>query len=413
MQDGYTLNYVYDALGRLAGLKDANGAAIVSYSYDAVGRVSRVDNANGTSTAYQYDGAGDTTSVVNTAANSSVLSSFSYSYSLSGLVQSMTTLEGTTNYGYDGNGQLVSVQLPGGRTLVYQYDASGNRISVKDSGITTTYTTNLLNEYTSAGTATYGYDAAGRVISRTDSSGTTTYAYDAAGRLIESLSPTGSWSYEYDVLGNMSATTHNGVRTENLIDPTGSGDLIAQYVGGTVAASYAYGLGLASQTTSGGAAYYSFDASGNTADLTGASGAVLDSYSYLPFGQVLKSSGSVDNPFTFVGQFGVSADGNGLYYMRNRWYDPQTGRFTKPDVLGLDGGDVNLYRYTSNNPVNEIDPSGTIGEQLAINLVATFRAGLFNGLDPNTAPLLKEAFDVVAPPTRQRQQPLREDVPCR
>ncbi len=34
-------------------------------------------------------------------------------------------------------------------------------------------------------------------------------------------------------------------------------------------------------------------------------------------------------------------------------------------------------------------------EQLAINLIAAFRAGKFNGLDPNTEGLLKEAFDVV------------------
>ncbi len=329
-QDGFTENYVYDPLGRLAGLKDANGASIVSYSYDAVGRVSRIDNANGTSTAYQYDVAGNVTSVVNTGANSSILSSFAYTYSLNGLVQSMTTLDGTTTYGYDASGQLVSVQLPGGRIIAYQYDASGNRISVKDSGTTTTYTTNHLNEYTSAGAASFSYDAAGRVKSKTDASGTSTYAYDAAGRLVQLVSPTDSWTYEYDVLGNLSATTHDGVRTENLVDPTGTGDLIAQYVGGTAVATYAYGLGLASQTTSTGAAFYSFDAAGNTANLTSANGAVLDSYTYLPFGQVLQSSGTAANPFTYVGQFGVSADGSGLYFMRNRWYDPQTGRFTKP-----------------------------------------------------------------------------------
>ena len=47
----------------------------------------------------------------------------------------------------------------------------------------------------------------------------------------------------------------------------------------------------------------------------------------------------------------------GLYYYRARYYDPAPGRFLNEDPVGFDAG-PNFYRYVSNNPVNEVDPSG-------------------------------------------------------
>jgi uncharacterized protein RhaS with RHS repeats len=41
-------------------------------------------------------------------------------------------------------------------------------------------------------------------------------------------------------------------------------------------------------------------------------------------------------------------------------YNPSTGRFLSEDPIGFDGGDTNLYRYVSNNPVNYTDPSGNL-----------------------------------------------------
>ena len=39
-------------------------------------------------------------------------------------------------------------------------------------------------------------------------------------------------------------------------------------------------------------------------------------------------------------------------------YNPETGRFLSEDPIGFLGGDVNLYWYVGNNPVNEVDSSG-------------------------------------------------------
>jgi len=44
--------------------------------------------------------------------------------------------------------------------------------------------------------------------------------------------------------------------------------------------------------------------------------------------------------------------------MRSRWYDPQAGRFVSEDPIGIEGGS-NLYAFAGNDPVNNLDPSGT------------------------------------------------------
>jgi hypothetical protein len=37
------------------------------------------------------------------------------------------------------------------------------------------------------------------------------------------------------------------------------------------------------------------------------------------------------------------------------------GRFISKDAIGFDGGDINLYGYTWNNPLNWVDPWGFAG----------------------------------------------------
>jgi RHS repeat-associated protein len=46
-----------------------------------------------------------------------------------------------------------------------------------------------------------------------------------------------------------------------------------------------------------------------------------------------------------------------LYYMRNRWYEPQSGRFLSEDPIGLVGG-LNSYMFVGGDPVNGRDPTG-------------------------------------------------------
>jgi RHS repeat-associated protein len=48
---------------------------------------------------------------------------------------------------------------------------------------------------------------------------------------------------------------------------------------------------------------------------------------------------------------------SGLYYFKNRYYDPETGRFITRDPSGMVDG-PNLYAFVNNNPINYVDPLG-------------------------------------------------------
>jgi RHS repeat-associated protein len=75
----------------------------------------------------------------------------------------------------------------------------------------------------------------------------------------------------------------------------------------------------------------------------------------------LTKTETIANPFEYVGQYGVMDEGNGLDFMRARFYTPVEGRFMNLDPIGIAGG-LNLYNYTKNSPSNLIDPSGLCSE---------------------------------------------------
>ena len=234
-----------------------------------------------------------------------------------------------------------------------------------ENGVVTNYVSNDVNEYTSTTTngvtTTYQYDPDGNLIAATTGGQTTTYTFNALNQLTGvSGGPNGTFSYVYDPLGYQISSTVNGQTTNNLIDPFGLGNVAAQFnSSGNLVAHYTYGLGLVSQVSASGTSYYyDYNLQGSTVGITNAAGVYVNQYSYDPFGQVTTISAGIANPFTFVGQYGVSSDGNGLIYMRARHYDPTTGQFVSNDPLGLAGGDANLRRYVGNDPIVSCDPSG-------------------------------------------------------
>ncbi|ARI82599.1 VWA domain-containing protein [Microcystis aeruginosa] len=371
--DGYTTNYTYDTVGRLKSLTNGTGQNIITYDYDSAGRLIKETNGNGTYTTYEYDLQDQLTKLVNYKANNTVNSQYQYTYDNLGRRTTMTTLEGVFQYGYDAIGQLTSVITPTNRTITYTYDAAGNRIGVTDSGVTTNYTTNNLNQYSNVGNGVYTYDTDGNLISKTQGGQTSNYTYDAESRLVKVVTPSGTWDYEYDGLGNRTATIFNGQKTEYLVDPFGLGDVVGEYNNNSLVANYTHGIGLVSRVNGNNSNYYDADAIGSTVGLTANDGSYVNKYSYLPFGEDLTKIEAVANPFEYVGQWGVTDEGNGLDFMRARFYDSSLGRFTSVDPINLAGGDANFYRYVFNSPNTLIDPSGlscSRGIKTSINIVS-------------------------------------------
>ena len=62
----------------------------------------------------------------------------------------------------------------------------------------------------------------------------------------------------------------------------------------------------------------------------------------------------VEQPLRYAGQY--QDNESGLHYNLFRYYEPEVGRFTTQDPIGLRGG-LNLYRYAP-NPYGWIDPLG-------------------------------------------------------
>lgn len=170
-----------------------------------------------------------------------------------------------------------------------------------------------VTKQTPAGTLSYTYDGAGHVETMQSSNANgvnVSYSYDSLGRLgtvvDHRLSGNQTTTYGYDASNVATVTYPNGVQTVLQYD-----DL--NRVTGLAAASGA-------------------------AEVTNAAGAVTDTYDYDAFGNLLNSTGSTPNVYKYRGEQ-YDAD-LGLYYLRARYYNPQTGRFMsrdpyKPRLIGL------------------------------------------------------------------------------
>jgi len=107
--------------------------------------------------------------------------------------------------------------------------------------------------------------------------------------------------------------------------------------------------------------FYHFDELGNTLFVSNDAGATIASYAYSPYGILISSTGGLDNPFTWQGEFGVMAEGGGMYYMRARYYDANAGRFISRDPIeSIDPKTINPYQYAMANPLKYHDVSGTM-----------------------------------------------------
>lgn len=215
--------FVYDRADRMLSMEDALGS-ITAYTYDAVGnRTSMTEASNSAprTTAYAYDRAGRLVQTT-TPEGGIVQKTYDAAGNLSRerLLQSddgTTPVWITNRFEYDANGRLAAEVDDYDVRTEFEYDAMGNRTTVRMAAGTaderTTGTEYDLNNRVSAeidgeGHRTeYAYDAMGNRIKATDALGRTArYYFDSANNLVTILDAEGYINtFGYDAAGNRTA----------------------------------------------------------------------------------------------------------------------------------------------------------------------------------------------------------------
>jgi RHS repeat-associated protein len=107
--------------------------------------------------------------------------------------------------------------------------------------------------------------------------------------------------------------------------------------------------------------YYYTDPQGTVLARADASGAIIATYDYAPYGTAVASMSPAPNGPGYTGH--VNDPDTGLVYMQARYYDPSTGGFLSVDPEGSVAGNIynfSRYAYANNNPVMNVDPDGRL-----------------------------------------------------
>ena len=276
------------------------------------------------------------------------------------------TVDGVTanyEYGYDPFGRLTTVTKNSVVVESYAYDTNGARSSETNTlrGITgRTFTYSDEDHLLTAGSVNYQYDADGFLLTKTDGGDVTDYDYSSRGELLSVTLPENRViEYVHDPIGRRIAKLVDGVFVEKYLWQ-GRTRLLAVYDGSdalTMRFEYADGRMPVAMTKAGTTYYLTYDQVGSLRLVTDSAGTVVKQVDYDSFGNIINDTNpSFSVPFGFAG--GLYDRDSGLVRFGFRDYDPDTGRWTAKDPIGFAGGDVDLYGYCINDPVNVVDSMG-------------------------------------------------------
>lgn len=427
--DDVTLTYEYNAMGSATSSND------VGVGYDELNRVNNTIIA-GESFRATYDNTGRLATTTYNSGQYTV----TYGYDNRNLVTSISdNLGNWVGFSYNDDMELSSMTRSNNITTVYERDGCGRVTSILEQGTAGNlaeqyFTRNKEGEVTQASTnlpldpadylsglpASFDYNAASQV----SSSG---YSYDLRGRLIAARGKALGWdgpgrvtslagaTLGYNGFGDLISKTENSVTTTYYYNyAVGMNPVVAEKDGSTrqFKRFYVYtpkgAMVFMIDVAAGNAARFPhFDRMGTVLFLTDWSGHITDSYAYSPYGRLLTQSGSSDQVLTFGGRFGVMRLSDGFYLMRKRVFDAVAGRFVSRDPLGTnvnDPGSINPYQYAYQDPVNGIDPWGTMtwNEDKTIGYG---KSGMYVQTDPPGPGYLGGWKYVPYPPEENKVQP--------
>ena len=367
--NGILVQYAYDELNRLSTVTDSRlqGNQTTTYTYDPANNIAAVTTPNGMTSTFSYDPMNRLTSL------STPISSYTYTLGQTG--NRIGAVEGNgrnLTWNYDGIYRLTNETInsdPNNNngSASYSLDPVGNRLSLNSSlaGIESGSLTFNADDQISSET----YDLDGNV---TLAANGKSYTYDSENHMTSANN--GAVRMIYDGDGNRVAKIVNGVTTQYLVDdlnPTGLPQVVEEVVNGAVTRQYTYGLQRISQqqfiNSTWTPSFYVYDGGGSVRQLTNSAGVVTDEYEYDAYGNSFTKSGTTPNNYLYRGeQFDPDL---GLYYLRARYYNPNTGRFLSRDPEDGDETDpktLHKYLYASGDPVNMTDPTGRMTAEYAL-----------------------------------------------
>lgn len=407
-----TLAFAYDPLGRL--LNEHSAAGSLNHHYDELGNLIQTQLPDGCWLNRLYYGSGHLHQL---NLDGHVISDFERDRLHRELLRTQGQI--TTRNEYDRSGRLRSRkrsptgqprQLPptqqktfeydpadnligrleAGQRQLLHYDATGRIIATQDNtqGQQETFAydaaANLLdgpqrqdglvrhNKLLTYQDKRYRYDGFGRLIEkRSTVRGLQRFVYDTEHRLIEVFSQKNGRETRvkmtYDPLGRRISKTeydsHGYPLSETRFDWEGL--RLLQEHRHSQTSLYLYeddGYAPLARVDGKGefqrVRYYHNDLNGLPEQLTEANGHNVWHATYRVWGNTLEE---VREPYyieeqnlRFQGQY-LDRE-TGLHFNTFRFYDPDVGRFTTPDPVGLEGGS-NLYQYAP-NPIGWVDPTG-------------------------------------------------------
>lgn len=293
-----------------------------------------------------------------------------------GITETAGGVDVPVGYHYDLAGRLDEVTYPD-VVVRYHYDSNGNRIArdIVTSAATTVETAaydeqDRLVNY--EGTQ-YGYTSNGELHTKTDGSGTTRYTYDAFGNLVNVVLPQGAIiDYIVDGQNRRVGRKLNGVVTHRWLYDNPVRIVAELDADGAVTKRFVYGshANIPDYMVADGVTYRIFsDHLGSPRVVVNLSSGVIEArMQFDEFGDVVLDTTPGLIPFGFAG--GLYDSATRLVRFGARDYDGRVGRWTAKDPIGFLGGDVNLYGYVVNDPLNFVDPLGTDWVRTTANISA-------------------------------------------
>ncbi|MDE6442403.1 MAG: hypothetical protein K2L12_06615 [Clostridia bacterium] len=323
---------------------------------------------------------GKTVAVNGTTVDSEVVTYVKQGDHATGMPNQVTYPDTNISYTYDGNGNIIKIMQGGVLQAQYSYDTLGRLIREDNNALGKSY----FYTYDNNGNITAKEYCAFTTGSHTLGTGTvTSYAYNK-----DYLTKVGIESCTYDKIGN--PTTYCGktakwTRGRKLISYSGNtfsydaqgrriskngikyiydsnGRLLKQ----TNGLEFFYDTtGMAGLKYNGTAYVYRKDVQGNIIAILDSSGNIVVQYKYDAWGYHTVSGSNTTlgnlNPFRYRSYYFDTE--TKLYYLKSRYYDPETGRFLNMDSIDYADPEtingLNLFAYCNNNPVMNVDTTGT------------------------------------------------------